>query len=1150
MKTEPSAFGPTGEGGEAPRLSEREEAIRRVLAARDKGLEGMLLYLVRAMAESERPAGVHMLCHAGRELSLGVLRYLAAEGRALSEAELNSIGKDDKHKATIARALRLPPKHPAVDAWHRVHRALHAGAHITESPPSPEEARSAANALLALLWGRLGPFFSAKEDIERLLTAPTPTAADLESLRVAITRPAVRWDFFKRLEHPGWVRPLLEGGFFTNPPGPITDESGRQKWDSWSEGDFLRRMASRVPADVRDAITSLPPKLKNPWMWDTAAEAAKEMPPDIASSLVPTFRLALEHALPWRLQNTLGELAAKLGEAGETSALALAGDALRVVAGAHSTALSLSGEGKERKKAELYGLEQYEAEQLIPKLAAVLPKVNAEKALKLFSYRVNDALTIEWGSPEEEPTWDPSKHWCPDLSEAREHHGFLENMAVAAAQVACGDASQGPEPARKVLEFVDNQPWRVYRRLRLLVLSRVGEVLQHELNAVVSDTRFIADEFPPHEYRILLEDQFANASEESRQSVIDAVLRGPGTDDEILALLRSGEPDESLTQEDARKYRIRWQRKRLRRFGANVPSELKELAASLDAVELVPRPVDWEIELEDKGSTGGMAWTGGPRSPLTPEELSRLSAEELLVYLREFKPVRDGFDSPTPSGLAVALASRIREEPDFGAELAKLIPSAQVDRTYVRAVLEGFSGAVNEGRAVPWSWVLPLVEWVALQVTEEQPERLGGLDCGDPNWRWAQREGAKLVSLAATKNLGPAADAELLWRASEALLRSDSTWNQEADIPASMDAALGAALNTLAGDAAEALLDVMLWSFRRSRPDAAGTGKQASAGNETETYPFPVERLRAGIDYILTRDKKSAYPALVMLGQYLPQLLLVDREWVLSKTPELFEQGFFPPLTNPVWGGYVTRAGLYNRDFEDLRKWHVRAAEALPEPTESTLFGEQQDVTWSPTRHLLWRCLLAALRGLVSPTDNDSLLPLLFERSSVEDRSHAYWEVFHNWKGTPGTIPEAMVARLLSFWSWRLNVLIGQQEKARRSEAGALGWLAITNALSDDQVLPLLQRTVELAEGAFPMEHSMWGRLERLAEMAIVPVIEMVDRIIRAELRGEYQHFNLSDLGPTLEIALKSEEATVRHRAEDIVNLLGDHGFTEFGTLL
>jgi hypothetical protein len=463
-------------------------------------------------------------------------------------------------------------------------------------------------------------------------------------------------------------------------------------------------------------------------------------------------------------------------------------------------------------------------------------------------------------------------------------------------------------------------------------------------------------------------------------------------------------------------------------------------------------------------------------------------------------------------------------------------------------MLQGLIGATEENREVDWEAVLPFVEWVAAQNEGKEAERPSDLDYGDANWRWAQREAARLVGLAARKNLATSPNAEALWRAVEAMLSSEATWQGKVDEIGSMDAALSASLNTIVGGVVEAFVEVALCNYRLSQKSAP---KDENSAREVAEAPVPLltDRFRVSLDAVIARTGGAAFVARVRLGEYLPQLLLMDREGILERTTGLFEGSFAPPLPTPVWGGYITRQRLYNSVFEDLRSWYLRAAEALPEASDAMLLGEQKDSTWSTTRHLVLHCFLAVLRGIAT-VEEGPLVPLVFERSPVSGRAHAYWVIFSGWSGPAGSVPNEMIDRLIRFWSWRLDVLSTRSAVERKEEAGGMGWLVLVKAVPDDRILPLFSRTTQYAEGHFSMEHSMWERMERLAELDVDTTFTALDRIVQAELNGPYPHPNVSDIGPALRHALRAENQTVRQRAIDLVNILGDRGFTEFGALL
>ena len=73
-------------------------------------------------------------------------------------------------------------------------------------------------------------------------------------------------------------------------------------------------------------------------------------------------------------------------------------------------------------------------------------------------------------------------------------------------------------------------------------------------------------------------------------------------------------------------------------------------------------------------------------------------------------------------------------------------------------------------------------------------------------------------------------------------------------------------------------------------------------------------------------------------AQFLPQLLLMDHDWIVEQAPRFFSDGFTPPLTNPFWGGYITSQRFYDSLFRDFEKWYSAAARGLPNLDNAQLF--------------------------------------------------------------------------------------------------------------------------------------------------------------------------------------------------------------------
>ena len=106
--------------------------------------------------------------------------------------------------------------------------------------------------------------------------------------------------------------------------------------------------------------------------------------------------------------------------------------------------------------------------------------------------------------------------------------------------------------------------------------------------------------------------------------------------------------------------------------------------------------------------------------------------------------------------------------------------------------------------------------------------------------------------------------------------------------------------------------------------------------------------------------------AQTVMGSYVPQLHFLDRPWLMESAAALFAEGTSAPLHHPAWGGYVTRATLYNDVFLDLREWYVVAARDMQPAPEASTEGRDH---WSVTQHIAEHVFGAYMRGLVDIGD-------------------------------------------------------------------------------------------------------------------------------------------------------------------------------------
>ena len=106
--------------------------------------------------------------------------------------------------------------------------------------------------------------------VERALAEATKRAENLDY-------------FFDRLTSPDWIEPLLERGFFRDPPPQVVDEEGYVRTPGWAASRYLARMAEHAPELVADVIESI--TTNNERVHEDFVDAAIAMPGEQARRL-------------------------------------------------------------------------------------------------------------------------------------------------------------------------------------------------------------------------------------------------------------------------------------------------------------------------------------------------------------------------------------------------------------------------------------------------------------------------------------------------------------------------------------------------------------------------------------------------------------------------------------------------------------------------------------------------------------------------------------------------------------------------------------------------------------------------------------------------------------------------------------------------
>ena len=1110
------------------RLSPRERETAGELRRLDPHLAGLYERGLMLARQIDQPGNAYLVAHVGRELSRGVLELLlSAEGLEVAPADLENAPSHEGHRTRIAEALGLQPDDPRVDEWFHLHRQFCAACHWRGSAPESAGVREAFERFASLLYGRIAPYYVTEAELDALLDTETPTRAHAQRLRDLQLRHAQRNYFFRRLRNSAWVRPLVAEGFFRRPPSRQTNADGSWRPRPWPEGDYLVFAANEEPSVVAKLLNSIPRDNDNPVVWDLVAKAARQLPPEMAANVVPGLTDALRTVPTSIFIESVVDLLVALAEEGRKEAFELASFLLRVV-----DPEELEEPERLRFRPQTGWafpcLRTHDCAKLLRRVVGALEALDANRTLRFLLSKTSrlqglaDHPNLRLGGriSEIHTESDPRRTDVVGM--------FLKETVALGLRLAAG----GHDEASSVMEAVDRHSAALVTRIGYLVLSEAGQHLQDRINEVLGSTEFREPGHPATEIAALLRTQFRNASLEPRQAYAAAVEVGP--DRETLRVNLRPSFGRNPTEAEIDDHIVRYQRRVVTFFRGDIPEELRDLAERLGVLNNTPSRRDQE--LAEIGWSGGAVTSVGEESPISFDELVRMSFDEMVALLVERIP---GEGIGSSYGLRSTLTAYSKE--NVGAALAVLngVLGHDVAPDLVEATMSGVCEAADSGADVDWPTALAVVRCILSQVRSLDPS--GGAHLRE--WRRTAGRAARLLEIGCDKNAVAHERARKVWGIVAEATSTPAIWDVAHSEDRSLGSVVSATLNDAAGNVANAAISVALWDYRSL------IGEQEPSPEIRSTVRTEVqEQLVPLLDRWLREDGPNTAVVRAVMGDYLPQLFLLAPEWMVAHAAVLFGPGLEHPASWPTWTVYISRHRIYDEVFRATRSWYLRAAKKAQVWREAA--GDSFSVREIAQRygeHLI----VGVLRGLVSVGDEDALLETAYEHLLPRDWHQAYWGIFRAWSDAEKAPPEDFVQRLLTLWEWRVSELGAHPDLAATvEEAKELSWLFHTPYLPDADRLRLGLETTQLAKGQLEM-YSRWDQMLSLAKADADGAFSIAEAVLLAELRADYYpHTPVEDLHPFLAHILKAGSPPVRDRARHLINRLGERGYRQLKDLL
>lgn len=942
----------------------------------------------------------------------------------------------------------------------------------------------------------------------------TPTPETVNQAVASMVRLEQQRYFFDRLENPNWLEPLKKKGFFSTPPTPKRDEErGTIEFQVWPAARYLSRMAPLAPDVVSSIILSVP-ETENPFIVRDFLKAALSMPGEVAATI--SDKLGALIRTPFLIGSEMaGDLAVNLARVGKREqAFTVLKAALEIVPDPRPVAEELKSFDRDYRHEARSRIRPYEYEQILQRKTHDLATLLGAEFVRMLAKLLVRALELEHvrdkgftGKKE-----DYSYIWLPNLSSV-DHRESPKRILISSVLVASDYvSSQGAEQFVQIRAILGAQKFKVFERLDLEIISRHLDIGKEAAVAKLTDKHLFNDLGVRPEYYSLSAKAFGLLDLAQKATILQWIDEGL----DRQRLLANG-----LSAETAEAQIEHWQLERLAPIAEHLPPEWKQRYQTLE--EKFGKPPHPQYP-----AYSGGAYAITAKSPRPVEDLDALSVEEVIAYLKSWRPSPEEQQGPfgaSEDGLASVLTSIVgKKAARFAERLQEMKP---LDPTYVRGTLQGFESALRAHEHFDWEAVLDFCLWIVSQPVQIPGRTGGSIGTRDPDWSWTRQALVSLIDAGFRQKEIPFDVREVLWRVlSDLAAEEDPDDRLDYRNQDSKDRDIwSASINRIRPRAIRNMIMYLEWCRDNLRAE------KFSFHDVPEVEALLQKHLDVAID--------SSLDVRLIYGEFLPFLMSVDSLWVKKNIEAIFPRDpALKYLKDVAWVAYLTANSAYDQAFEILRSEYVTAIEELGSKRELGR-GHMLD---QPDEKLAQHLLQLYWRGRIG-LDSGGILERFYNKADDALLGHAVTYAGRSISSTKD-IPDEILGRLQQLWDYHLSRAAGS---GHMREMAAFGWWFNSGYFEDGWALEHLLKSLQLSNGNMEPKLGTLQRLAKLAERYPDAVIKCTELIVDAELVDVILW--VDDLTTILQTLLKSGTDASKV-ARKIVQKLGVRGHLQYRSLL
>lgn len=836
---------------------------------------------------------------------------------------------------------------------------------------------------------------------------------------------------------------------------------------------------------------------------------ALSMPVKSGSKLVPTICQAAKNNLLQLCFDDVSDLCVTLAEGGEILSAELLAQTLFV---------PRLGTNKRN---------QWDEHQYKEGLEKVVPTLAKRMGSNKFLIKLCDWLQIFIETKERcDPATgsDYSHLWRPAI----EDHGENQDYHFAGPMV--GFVRQGFEQAieneritlENAIKIIDQYKYLVFKRIKIHLINKFAEKNPALARKTIMNHDLFENFEYKHEYAMLAGQRLTLLTGTELSEWFTWIEKRPNASE-----LR----DLGINAtEEQRQAQIRyWKYNKLYWVRVHLEGSRKEIYDSMRSEFGEPEMADLNIR--------SRSW--GNESPIRVEDLSKLTFEEAVKKVSEWRPNKPSFMGPSIDGLSSSFQEYVATQPKIFSEQALVL--LEHPAIYVRKFITHMAQEIKSGNDLDINAILKLCAWVLSRPIEEcttpAQEEVGFID---KDWTWTRNEIAlfiRNICQAVDKNLPKYSLNEFrdsLWGMIDALCYEpcESINHKVAENDVRSEDYYEIGINSSRGKAMEAALEYARWVFSHHK----------FLENNLSNFEALPEVKNLIESRLIAEDRTPG--ELALIGSNINLIYSIDKHWLKANAHKIFpldssSESSPKAIEWAAWNAFLFGSQPHIEFYKLFKNQFVYAIE------QSSFVSHSKSSSYNPIYRLGEHLIILYIRGETSLEEENGSLRNFLSDSKLETRRHTI-EFVRRLLDCHETISIDVMARCERLWEmYWLDKGLEDAQKTPSTWPFEV-WFS-SGKFSTEWSMEQLEKYLEAAE-APEISNQTVEELANIAESDISRAINILDKIIQCDKESWRIPGWQDSIYTILKKALEADEKC--KQAQQLINYLGRCGYMKFGSLV